>query len=423
MPTDISALNLDEIQEVMTAMNSFDNVFRASSERERTLFLEMVIKRTLEKSAYQNAQATPKAEPIPEVITTPVYAEPVAQTAPIIAQLPPQEVDIIKPQAVTRVYGEQWVVIQNRLLNAITNLELNERRLIMFLSPIVRKAIDINPKERVFKAKVIDFMEQYSIKSKKYYGEFEKIADSILQKVYYFWEGYKNTKVKVGANWVSECHYLEHEGALEIRLDDRMIEMLTVFDKENPFTKYERQMIINLGSYGMILFEMIASCMHQQHKQKAYSIEYLRSKFNCIETYPTFYDFKRYVLDRAIKDIHQHTPFRIKYTQKKIGRIVTEIVFSFEDTATKGLEDKNKKGIGVERDPDNGDLFTIDGLTDAQLARIARNPAFIADYNHMVSPQSPAGQGGEAWISEMVKRLKTKPEAFKKHPIREYLEY
>lgn len=50
MPADISALNLDEIQEVMTAMNSFDNVFRDSSERERTLFLEMVIKRTLEKS-------------------------------------------------------------------------------------------------------------------------------------------------------------------------------------------------------------------------------------------------------------------------------------------------------------------------------------------------------------------------------------
>jgi hypothetical protein len=168
----------------------------------------MVIKRTLEKSTYQKAQATPKTEPVPEVITTPVYAEPVVQTTPIVTPPPVQEVAIIKPQAVTRVYGEQWVVIQNRLLNAITNLELNERRLIMFLSPIVRKAIDSNPKERVFKAKVIDFMEQYGIKSKKYYGEFEKIADSILQKVYYFWEDYKNTRVKVGANWVSECHYL-----------------------------------------------------------------------------------------------------------------------------------------------------------------------------------------------------------------------
>ena len=340
----------------------------------------MVIKRTLEKSAYQNAQATPKAEPIPEVITTPAYAEPIAHTAPIITPPPPQEVAIIQPQAVTRVYGEQWVVIQNRLLNAITNLELNERRLIMFLSPVVRRAIDSNPKERVFKAKVIDFMKQYGIKSKKYYGEFEKIADSILQKVYYFWEDYKNTKVKVGANWVSECHYLEHEGALEIRLDDRMIEMLTVFDKANPFTKYERQMIINLGSYGMILFEMIASCMHQQHKQKAYSIEYLREKFNCIDTYPKTNDFKNRVIDRAIKDVEKNTPFRIKYAQKKKGRIVTELVFSFEDIAVKTIKTKKKKGE-TERDPNTIDW--VNGATDNEIKLLSQKQADYLSLIHI----------------------------------------
>lgn len=83
--------------------------------------------------------------------------------------------------------------------------------------------------------------------------------------------------------------------------------MLTVFDKANPFTKYERQMIVNLGSYGIILFELISSCMHQQHKQKTYSIEYLREKFNCVDTYPIVSEFKRNVLDRAIKDVEKYT--------------------------------------------------------------------------------------------------------------------
>ena len=71
MPADMSALNLEEIQEVMTAMNSFDNVFRDSSERERTLFLEMVIKRTVEKSAYQKAQTITKTEPYTEAMGLP----------------------------------------------------------------------------------------------------------------------------------------------------------------------------------------------------------------------------------------------------------------------------------------------------------------------------------------------------------------
>lgn len=351
MQVDMSALSFDEIQEVMNVMSSFDNIFRDSSERERSLFLEMTIKRTLEKSAAQKTKDTSKTDLSSKAIISSI----------VTAPPPVQEVATTKSQTVTRVYGEQWIVIQNRLLNAISHLELNERRLIMFLSPIVRKAIDSNPKQRVFKAYVIEFIEQYAIKSKKYYGEFAKIADSILEKVFYFWEDYKNTKVKVGANWVSECRYLENEGALEIRLDDRVIEMLTIFDKNNPFTKYERQMIVNLGTYGIILFELIASCMHQQHKQKAYTIEYLREKFNCVGTYPDFFNFKRYVIDRAIADIHQHTPFRIQYTQNKKGRVVSELVFTFEDIAVKTIKTKKKKGE-IERDPNTIDW--VNGQTD-----------------------------------------------------------
>ena len=309
MQMDMLALSLDEIQEVMTAMNSFDNVFRDSSERERNLFLDLVIKRTLEKSAHQKAQAMPKTEPKPD--------EPTPHTAPIITPPPLQEVIPIKPQTPTRIYGEQWIVMQNRLLNAITNLELNERRLIMFLSPIVRKGVEKDPKQRTFLVKVKEFQDEYGIKGKYVYQELAKIADTILEKAFFFWYDRENGRAKKGVSWVSECDYLENEGMIKIKLDDTVIEMLTIFDKRNPFTKYERQMIINLGTYGIILFELIASCMHQQHKQKAYTIEYLREKFNCVDTYPAFYDFKRYVLDRAIKDIHKYTPFRIKYTQKK----------------------------------------------------------------------------------------------------------
>ena len=34
--------------------------------------------------------------------------------------------------------------------NAISDLSLNERRLIMFLSPLVRKAVDIEPNKKTF---------------------------------------------------------------------------------------------------------------------------------------------------------------------------------------------------------------------------------------------------------------------------------
>ena len=405
MHGDMSALNLEGIQEVMTTMGSFDSIFKDISEQERNIFLEMVIKRTLEKPEYQTGkvQSQSKNRPIQEVITS----------------LSPQEVATAETQSVSRIYSEKWFVIQNRLLNAITDLELNERRLIMFLSPVVRKAVDADPTQRIFTVAVKDFANEYGIKGKYLYEELETIADSILEKVFFFWYDYKGNQAKKGVSWVSECDYIENEGLVRVKLDDTVIEMLTVFDKANPFTKYERKMIVNLGSYGVILFELIASCMHQQHKQKAYTIEYLRAKFNCVDTYLVLADFKRYVIDKAIKDIEAHTPYRISYTQNKKGRVIHEIVFSFQDTREKSLNGKGKNK-GLERDPNTADMFT--NYTDKQLARAVHSKKFMADYNGLVTARSSVNQSSSAWVSHMVEWVKKDPENFTKRPMQEYLD-
>lgn len=67
--------------------------------------------------------------------------------------------------------------------------------------------------------------------------------------------------------------------------------------------------------------------------------------------------------------------------------------------------------------------YSVDGLNNNQLGRIARNQQFMADYNHMVSSTSAAGQDPNAWEVEMINRLKKDASQFKKRPIRNYLEY
>jgi len=68
-------------------------------------------------------------------------------------------------------------------------------------------------------------------------------------------------------------------------------------------------------------------------------------------------------------------------------------------------------------------MFTVEGLNDKQLGRIARNTSFMADYNHLVSSTSPAGQDAKVWEFEMINRLKTDASQFKKRPVKDYLEY
>ena len=50
-------------------------------------------------------------------------------------------------------------------------------------------------------------------------------------------------------------------------------------------------------------------------------------------------------------------------------------------------------------------MFTVDGLNDKQLGRIARNPAFIAEYTNLVSPTSPTGQSKQGWDFEKINCL------------------
>lgn len=260
------------------------------------------------------------------------------------------EEKILEQPKVSRIYGEEWIVLQNRLLNAISNLELNERRLIMFLSPLVRKEVDKNPYQSTFVVRVRDFQDEYGIKSKAYYQELENICNSLQHKTYEFWNfsANKKYKSKVKVTWITKGDYKDNQGEVHIDLHNDVIEMLTVFDKTNPFTKYQRQMIVKLGCYGIILFELISSCLHQKNKTKSYTIEYLREKFNCTDTYPVISEFKRNVLDKAIKDIEKHTPLRITYTQVKKGRVVTDIVFAFENLDDVDKKVKNKKSEQIE---------------------------------------------------------------------------
>lgn len=324
------------------------------------------------------------------------------------------------------IYGEHLIVMQNRLVTAISDLNLMERRLIMFLSPLVRKSVDTNPNQKTFAISAIDFMKEYGIeKNKNAYAELSQACSALTQKSYSFWDFSKNSrmvskdkKVKHQVVWFTMSVYQDGLGEVHVDLHDEVINMLSVFDKANPFTKYERQLVVNLGCYGIILFNLVASCMHQKHKKKSYTIEYLREVFNCIETYPRLTDFRKRVIDSAIANIHEQTPYRIKYEVKKNGRVATDLIFSFEDQREK----ETKKSLeNIKKQPNKKVTILID-YTDKQLARIVNSQKFIADYGELVSPGSPANQSTVAWKEHMTEWIKKEPNLFNKKDWKEYLD-
>ena len=126
-------------------------------------------------------------------------------------------------------------------------------------------------------------------------------------------------------------------------------------------------------------------------------------------------DFKRFVLDLAVKQINEHTDITVKYEQHKKGRNIVGFTFIFK------YKNKPKAEKQLEqRDKNTADMFTK--YTDAQLARAVHSKKFIADYNGLVSAQNPANQSSSAWVTHMVTWLKKDPSNFNKRPMHEYLD-
>jgi len=56
--------------------------------------------------------------------------------------------------------------------------------------------------------------------------------------------------------------------------------------------------------------------------------------------YDSITDFKKRVLDKSVSEINKHSNLEISYSQKKNGRVVTEIIFSIRRKSAEKSEPK-----------------------------------------------------------------------------------
>lgn len=311
------------------------------------------------------------------------------------------------------------VVKDNALIEASHKLSESEQRLILLAIIKGREFCDsveqLRGKELTIHAE--DYIQTFGVDKSTAYRVLKKAVVDLYRAEW----GYKyvNKKGETAVRYerfTQSAEYVENGAEVKFRFADAIIPMLV--ELERNFTTYEIAQVANLQSrYAMRLYEFLIR--FKTSKTLEISLEDLRFRFGLLEhEYDTMSNFKTRVLDLAIKEINEHTDITVKYEQKKRGRNIIGFTFTFKYKNTK----KTPKQL-EQRDDKTADMFTIEGLTDAQLGRIARNPQFVSDYNHLVSPSSPAGQNEAMWATEMVKRLKISPQQFNKKPIRDYLAY
>lgn len=305
----------------------------------------------------------------------------------------------------------------NKLINASYSLGIPEQRVI-FLAIVEARA-----QERMIDARGVlqihasSYQEQFKVEKHSAYKALKSAANGLFES--YFEYDYIHEKTGKPAHrvvrWAQAVSYIETAGMIELQFTDAVIPLITRLSEQ--YTEYDLKQVSELQSeYAIRLYELMMQWKSVGKTNKIPLAEF-RTKLGVEpEQYKKMCNFKARVLDLAISQINDFTDVTATYEQHKAGRAVTGFTFKFKMK-------KNKEKTAVNIETGNSGRSTIEELNDKQLGRIARNPSFIADYNHLVSSTSPAGQNATEWEFEMINRLKKDASQFKKRPIRDYLDY
>ena len=305
------------------------------------------------------------------------------------------------------------VVKDNALINASYYLSLTEQRLILLA--IIQARAEKLTNSNEFKVRVSSYINAYGVQDATAYEAIKKATETLRTRYFTFERVVDGEPEKVVSNWVQSIAYAENSSYIKIKFTDDVMPLITQLEKH--FTSYELEQVKDLTSiYAIRLYEMMMQWRSSGQTQQI-PIDELRYKLGIEpDEYKQMVNFKTKVLDFAINQINEHTDIKASYEQHKEGRSITGFTFTF-----KPKQKPKAKADEASRDEATGDLFSIGGLSDAQLARITRNEQFKKDYGDMVSPNSLANTDAQEWTKEMMKRLKASPEQFTKRDIKEYL--
>lgn len=309
----------------------------------------------------------------------------------------------------------EMVVKSNRIITALQNLSLTEMRLIQLAIVDAREkehGLDVNKPLHINAKR---YAEAFNVQVDTAYKILADAGKSLRGRYFTFLD---NTGSKIETNWVQQVRYVKTEGRIEIIFTIAVVNEITRLSSH--FTQYALERIAMLNSiYSVRLYELLIKWLSAK-KTDTFDYEILRGQLGIgVNEYKHMGDFKKRVLDLAVNEINEKTDIKVSYEQVKEGRKI--VGFKFKILSKD--KPKNTK-IESSRDIDTADMFTIDNLTDAQLARITRNPQFIRDFSDLISPTSHINKDMSAWSAEFVDRIKENYKLFnKKRPIKEYLIY
>lgn len=270
------------------------------------------------------------------------------------------------------------IVKDNALVQASHKLNEVEQRLILLAILKIREKFD-NVEQAQNQEITIHADDYISVFNVERNAAYKSLRSAVLGLFEQKW-GYQRINKRgnlevIYERFTQSAKYVEAEATVKFMFSTAIIPLLV--ELERSFTSYQIEQVANLSSrYSMRLFEMLMQYYDKKIKKGWLEIPYadLRFRFGLIENeYELMSNFKKFVLDRSVKQINENTDYTVTYEQKKQGRKI--VGFRFEIR----LKNDQKAQKIKERDENTIDMF--DNLTNKEREIVAQKNSYADSIN------------------------------------------
>ena len=230
------------------------------------------------------------------------------------------------------ILDKNQVVKSNQVIEASYQLSAIEQRIVLAAICRIPKSQPITDDE-LYPVSVNE-LQQLGVHEKTAYRDLKDGINRLYERSINLTIDKKSIKMR----WVQEIQFLDSQGTIGIRFSKPILPFISNLSRE--FTKYALSDIAGINSgYGIRIYELLVQ--YKSIGKREISVESMRTMLELGKKYPLFADFKKRVIDTAVEQINEYSPLYVTYEQKKTGRKITHIQFSFREK-TKHIGNKEK---------------------------------------------------------------------------------
>lgn len=225
----------------------------------------------------------------------------------------------------TKKYPKHLAVLQNSFFNIkhVRPPKDDLIKLLMFFSPKVRLASDVPNETTIFSISAKEYADLTGLDIKGAYTALSRVVDVLYDHSVIF---YNEDRGDVRTRLVSSSAY--KDGRFTVSFTHFALHILSVFNKENSFTKLQIKSIGGLSGHSLKIYPLLIQNEFRQFFE--ISIIDLKELLHIdIESYSDYKEFKKHVLKPHVDMINLKTELSIHFEAlKKEGRKASHVGFT-----------------------------------------------------------------------------------------------